>query len=69
VEAKIALQSLLRRNELNPESRVDLFKEVASHFNAKVPFPEEATHGITDEQYIRNVVDILYQSKPQTSSR
>jgi uncharacterized RDD family membrane protein YckC len=68
-EAKIALQALVRRNELNPESRVGLFRTVASHFHSKVSFPEEATHGITDEQYIRNIVDILYQSKPQNSSR
>ncbi|KPK02156.1 MAG: transporter [Nitrospira bacterium SG8_35_4] len=64
-EAKIALQALVRRNEFDPESRVELFREVSSHFHTKVSFPEEATHGITDEQYIRNVVDILYHSKPQ----
>jgi len=65
-EAKIALQALVRRNELDPEPRVGLFREVSSHFRTKVSFPEEATHGITDEQYIRNVVDILYHSKPQS---
>jgi uncharacterized RDD family membrane protein YckC len=60
-EAGIALQSLIRRNELDPQSRLTLFKELASHFHSKVKFPEEAFHGITDEQYIRNLVDVLYK--------
>ena len=60
-EAGIALQSLLRRNELDPNARISLFKEVADHFRQVVEFPEDATYGITDEQYIRNVVDILFR--------
>jgi len=60
-EAGIALQSLLRRNELDPKARISLFKEVADHFRQVVEFPEDATYGITDEQYIRNVVDILFR--------
>jgi uncharacterized RDD family membrane protein YckC len=60
-EAGVALQSLLRRNELDPEARISLFKEVADHFRQVVEFPEDATYGITDEQYIRNVVDILFR--------
>jgi len=68
-EAKIALQALVRRNELNPESRVGLFREVASHFRSKVTFPEAATHGVTDEQYVRNIVDILYHSKTKSSNQ
>lgn len=63
-EASIALQALLRRDELEPEARVDLFKEIARHLHSKVAFPEEALHGITDEQYVRNVVDIIYMIKP-----
>jgi hypothetical protein len=60
-EARIALQALLRRGELEPRERVELFEEIASHFHSQVTFPEEATHGVTDEQYVRNVVDILYK--------
>ncbi|MBE9503786.1 MAG: RDD family protein [Proteobacteria bacterium] len=62
-EASIALQSLLRRDELDPEARVDLFKKIAFHFRTIVEFPEEAVQGITDEQYVRNVADILFTSK------
>ena len=60
-EASIALQTILRRDLLEPAARVELFAAIAEHFRGKVPFPQEATEGITDEQYIRNVVDSLYR--------
>ncbi|MGD9301277.1 MAG: RDD family protein [Desulfobacterales bacterium] len=59
--ARIALQSIVRRDELEPESRVALFKYIADHFKSIVTFPSEATDGLSDEQYIRNVVDALYR--------
>lgn len=59
-EAGIALQAILRRDLLEPQARVLLFEEIAAHFYSKVQFPEEALHGLTNEQYIRNIVDILY---------
>ena len=62
-EAQVALQALLRRDQLEPQARVELFHEVADYFKAIVNFPQEATEGISDEQYVRNVVDALYQTK------
>lgn len=62
-EAGLALQALLRRDQLEPQARVELFSEVAAHFRAKVEFPPEAVDGITDEQYVRNVVDVLYRTR------
>jgi uncharacterized RDD family membrane protein YckC len=60
-EAGIALQALLRRDQLNPDARLELFSEVASHMKKIVEFPDEAMEGITDEQYVRNVVDLLFR--------
>jgi uncharacterized RDD family membrane protein YckC len=60
-EAGVAFQSLLRRDQLNPVARVELFRDMASHFKAIIPFPQEAVDGISDEQYIRNVVDTLFR--------
>jgi uncharacterized RDD family membrane protein YckC len=60
-EAHIALQAIARRETLSPLPRIDLFGTIASHFKAKVKFPEEALAGISDEQYVRNVVDILFR--------
>jgi uncharacterized RDD family membrane protein YckC len=63
-EAAIALQAILRRDLLEDDARVALFRELAGHFQAKVAFPAEAAEGITDEQYVRNVVDVLYRAHP-----
>lgn len=62
-EASLAMQSLLRRDLLDPTARVELFREIADHFRAKVQFPAEASEGITDEQYVRNVVDVLFRTR------
>ncbi|HMC26474.1 MAG TPA: RDD family protein [Verrucomicrobiae bacterium] len=62
-EAAIAMQAILRREELDPVSRVELFHDLAEHFRAKVEFPQDATGGISDEQYVRNVLDIVYRTR------
>src|SRR5690606_6492490 len=46
-EATLALQALLRRDELASTERVSLFRELADHFRAAAQFPEEATRGLT----------------------
>ena len=62
-EATLALRALARRDMLEPQARVDLFRDIAAQFRERVPFPAEATDGITDEQYVRNVVDVLYRAR------
>lgn len=62
-EAALALKAVMRRNELDPEARIDLFGELATHFQAHVAFPEEACLGLTDEQYVRNVVETLFRTQ------
>jgi len=62
-EADIALQSLVRRDEFDPVARVELFSGLAEHFRAKVEFPAEATDGVADEQFLRNVVDVVFRAK------
>ena len=66
-EAAVAVQALLRRDEFDPVARIELFGDLAAHFRAKADFPAEATDGITDEQYLRNVVDVIYRTR--TDSR
>ncbi len=60
-EAGVLLEALLRRDDLEAESRVSLFAELADHCRALVHFPPEATESLADEQYVRNVVDILFR--------
>ena len=62
-EAQIAVQSLVRRNELDPQARIELFRELTSFFKTIVSFPQEATDGLSDEQYVRNAVEALFRPK------
>lgn len=62
-EGTIALQALLRRGELTPEARITLFSSLAETFRSYVALPEEVTLGLSDEQLVRNVVDILFRSR------
>jgi uncharacterized RDD family membrane protein YckC len=57
----IALESLLRRDEIEPRARLKLFSELAAHFRALVDYPEEVVEQLSDEQYVRNVAEILYR--------
>ena len=62
-EAAVALQAVMRRDEFEDRARVELFREVAGHFQQMVPFPQDATDGISDEQYVRNVIDVVFRPK------
>ena len=62
-EAALALQAIARRDQLEPDARVALFAELAQHFRAKVRFPAEAVEGLADEQFLRNLVDVLYRPR------
>jgi uncharacterized RDD family membrane protein YckC len=59
-EAALALEALLNRDTLELEARLGLFHDLAAHFRAKVVFPQEATDGLSDEQYLRNVVEVVF---------
>lgn len=61
-EAAVALGALMRREALDPLARVALFRDLAGFFRSVVPFPPEATDGLSDEQYVRNVAEVLYRS-------
>jgi uncharacterized RDD family membrane protein YckC len=57
----VALEALVRRDELEPQARLQLFDGLAQHFRSLVEFPLEATEQLSGEQYVRNVVEILYR--------
>ncbi|HLH54386.1 MAG TPA: RDD family protein [Verrucomicrobiae bacterium] len=63
IEASVVLQSLLRRDDLDLADRIQLFADLAAYFREKVEFPLEATTGIADEQYLRNVTDVLFRAQ------
>lgn len=62
-EASLALRALVRREGLEPAARVALFAALAEHYRGLVAFPQSATDGLSDEQYVRNVVAVVYQAR------
>jgi hypothetical protein len=62
-EARLALQALVRRDDLDPVARVRLFSELADNFKEIVAFPPEAVEAMPDEQYVHNVADILFRTR------
>lgn len=57
----IALEALLRRDQIEPQARLALFGELAEHFRTLVEYPPEVVEQLSDEQYVRNVVEVLYK--------
>lgn len=62
-EARTAWQALARRDTLDAEARIALFADLADHFRSRVTLPEELREGLSDEQFVRNVVDVLYLTR------
>jgi uncharacterized RDD family membrane protein YckC len=63
-EADIAVEALLRRDDLEPLARVRLFAELAGYLKGLVTLPAEISEGLADEQFVRNVVDVLFAARP-----
>ena len=61
--ASIAMEALLRREGLEPTARLALFEELANYFRQQVHFPPEATEQLGNEQYVRNVTEILFRTE------
>ena len=59
--AGLALQALLRRDALEENARLRLFAQVRNHMERIVTFPLECTEGVSDEQYVRNAVDVVFR--------
>jgi uncharacterized RDD family membrane protein YckC len=60
-EARLVMDAMARRDELEPAARLQLFAQLASHFREKAAFPDEITIGLSDEQYVRNVASTLFR--------
>ena len=58
--AAIAIQAVTLRDGYDPVARIQLFAELAAYFRSLVEFPEQALEGVTDEQYVRSVLRVIY---------
>ncbi len=63
VEARLALDALMRRNQLDADQRLKVFHRLAQHFREVVEFPSEITLGLSDEQYVRDVVESVFRKR------
>ena len=61
--AALALDAIARRDDFDPDERLSVFKQFADYFRDLVSFPDEDVIGIGDEQYVRNVVDTIYNTR------
>lgn len=59
---EMAYQALLRRDELTPDVKLEVFHLLANRFRALVKFPDEITTALTDERYVRNALQIALTS-------
>ena len=60
-EAALIFDFLQRRDNFNDDVRIDLCAQLANYFKALVEFPHEALENISNERYLRNLADIVYQ--------
>ncbi len=58
--AALALDALLSRDRLEDRARVLLFNELASYFHSLVEFPADSIDQLSSEQYVRDVLEVLY---------
>jgi hypothetical protein len=68
--AAIALEAIRRRDRLEDYARVALFNDLSAFFKSLAPFPPEDIDQLSSEQYVRNVVEILYSPiAPRAATR
>ena len=65
--AHLALEAILRRDEIQPAARLILFREFGEYLKNVVSYPAEIVEQLTDEQYVRNTVDVLFQHNSPAS--
>jgi uncharacterized RDD family membrane protein YckC len=57
---RTAVDAVSRRDGYDPLARIALFEELAGYFRTLVEFPAAASEGLTDEQYVRSVLRVIY---------
>jgi uncharacterized RDD family membrane protein YckC len=61
--AAMAVRAITLRDGYEPLARVELFGALAEHFRSLVAFPAESVESLTDEQYVRSVVRVIYAAR------
>ena len=66
-ESAIALRLVLRRDTLTVEARQELYAAMAGYIKRLVTIPKEMTSHVSDEQLVRNTVEIIWTPKSSHS--
>ncbi len=61
--AALAVRAVTLRDGYEPLARIVLFRDLAAHFRSLVEFPDEAVENLTDEQYVRCVLRVIYGAR------
>jgi len=61
--AALAVRAVTLRDGYDPLARIVLFRELAEYFRSLVQFPDEAVENLTDEQYVRSVLRVIYGAR------
>jgi uncharacterized RDD family membrane protein YckC len=56
----LAARAIAGRERYSSLARVELFGELAAYFQSLVKFPDPAVESLTDEQYVRSVLRVIY---------
>jgi len=59
--AGLSLQALLRRDSLEEDARLRVFAAIRQRLEDIVVFPPESIEGLSDENYVRNAVDVIFK--------
>jgi hypothetical protein len=59
----IALTALGQSRGFDASARLKVFRELAEYFRSLVAFPEESLEGLTDEQYVRSVLRVVFAGR------
>jgi uncharacterized RDD family membrane protein YckC len=59
----LALTALGQSTGFEASARLKVFRELAQYFRGLVAFPEEALDGLTDEQYVRSVLRVVFAGR------
>jgi len=58
--AAMAMRAVAQRDGFEPLARIEVFRDLADYFRGLVPFPQSSIEGLTDEQYVRSVLGVIY---------
>jgi uncharacterized RDD family membrane protein YckC len=62
-EYRIARAALARRDQLDPEARLEVFAALAARIRQMVSLPPEVLEGMSDENLVRGVVEIVEEGR------